>query len=83
MWQMSEGTCAPLHSLHAESNANQEGYFLAVVVVLELQQATPLHHHHPLRPQALRNDPPPLRRGVVQAATGSGNAAVHASLICV
>ena len=57
--------------------------FLALVIMQELQQATPRHHHHPLLPQPLLNHPPPLRRGMMQAATGSGNAAVHASSICV
>jgi len=67
MWRMNGGTCAALHFLPVEWNANQE-YFLALADGYGMQLA-PAPLIHQLLPQTLRVHLPPLRNGGMPAAS--------------
>ena len=73
MWRMNGGTCAALHFLPVEWNANPE-YFLALADGYGMQLA-PAPLIHQLLPQTLRVHLLPLRNGGMPAAMGSGNVA--------
>jgi hypothetical protein len=83
MWQMSGGTCAALRSPPVKSNANPESLH-GLVDGRGLRRATLTPPHHQLLLQThLQHHPQPPRKGVTQAAMGSGNTAGHAYSICV
>ncbi len=83
MWQMSGGTCVALHSHQVKLNTNPEFYH-ALVDRQELPKATlPTPHHQLLLQIHLQHHPQQLRKGVMRAATESGNVARLPYLICV
>jgi hypothetical protein len=81
--QMIGGTCAALRSPPVKLNANPESLH-ALVDRQGLQRATLTPPHHQILLQThLQHHPQPPRKGVMRAATGSGNTAGHAYLICI
>ncbi len=81
MWQMNGDTCVTVHS-PVECKPQIFSSIIQWVRVVE-GNTTPPPSSTPTAQTQLSHHPPPLRKGVMQAAMGSGNGAGWPYLICL